>query len=106
LKLHYAETNHQKQEDRTLSVSASVSNPERTVTVRERVFSCEYDGCTKVFKTNNDRRKHMRNIHNMKPYQCEQCEMKFMFQKELKYHQEVNCVSIQLKQKTANADFT
>ena len=53
----------------------------------EKKFKCDYSGCHKSFAQRKYLAKHIRGVHNGKPYKCGRCDTKFEFERELVKHQ-------------------
>ena len=53
---------------------------------QEKPFKCEYADCTSSFSQRKYWAKHVRRVHKGKPYQCQQCEEKFAYDRDLNKH--------------------
>jgi hypothetical protein len=54
----------------------NVNHKEKSSTIRE--FKCEENGCDKVYRTKENLKLHILNIHlHLKPYECNYCSRRF-----------------------------
>lgn len=74
-------TNLSEKKESSERKEKKVSNPKTKIdnyTLKEGVYHCKYEGCTSKYKTKENLRLHIKNIHlKIKPYKCGFCELKF-----------------------------
>ena len=72
----------------------------------EKPFSCSLDNCEKKFTTSTILKNHLR-THNQKPYNCEQCKLKFPqkvhLQSHVKDNYQIDLVQCKKKRKILNS---
>ena len=55
---------------------------------KEKLFKCTYNGCEKVYRSKENLKLHIQNIHKkLKPYQCSYCPLKFSHRNGRIYHE-------------------
>lgn len=54
----------------------------------KKVYKCEYEGCPKVYRSRENLKLHIQNIHKkQKPYQCNYCVLRFSHRNGRIYHE-------------------
>ena len=71
------------------SVASTTSNKKRRLPKDEGAFACSYIGCREVFNRHCDLTHHQRAHmpYGERPYPCEECDMRFLFPKDLRRHE-------------------
>lgn len=59
------------------------------LTLGEKPFKCEFEGCDRRFANSSDRKKHMHVHTSDKPYLCKMCDKSYTHPSSLRKHMKV-----------------